>query len=341
MKDVRVLLVGCGNISHAWLSVATKFVGVEIAGLIDLNEKAARERAREFGLTDVYVGKDLANAISVMKPDAIFDCTAPQAHKTVTMLALSRGCHVLGEKPMADSMENARQMVQTALDYGKIYAVMQNRRYAAHILAVRRFLDSLQIGKIHTVNADFYLGPHFGGFREQMKHVLLLDMAVHTFDQARFLTGADPVCVFCHEYNPPGSWYKHGACAQAIFEMTGGIIFNYRGSWCAEGLSTSWEAQWRFVGSDGTVLWDGGENIRAAAPTPAPNFIRKERQLPVEPVILDEAMTGHGGIIQDFLYCLMEGGLPQTICTDNIKSLAMVFGAVESAKKGRPIEIVV
>ena len=41
-----------------------------------------------------------------------------------------------------------------------------------------------------------------------MESPLILDMAIHTFDQARFITGADPVSVYCHEFNPPGSWYK-------------------------------------------------------------------------------------------------------------------------------------
>jgi predicted dehydrogenase len=75
------------------------------------------------------------------------------------------------------------------------------------------------------VNADFYIGAHFGGFRDQMQHVLLLDMAIHSFDQARMVMQADPVSVYCREWNPKGSWYQHGASVVAVFEMTGGIVY--------------------------------------------------------------------------------------------------------------------
>ena len=59
------------------------------------------------------------------------------------------------------------------------------------------------LGPLTTLHSDFYIGAHFGGFREQMRHVLLLDMAIHTFDAARLLSGADPVAVYCQEWNPP------------------------------------------------------------------------------------------------------------------------------------------
>ena len=52
----------------------------------------------------------------------------------------------------------------------------------------------------------------------------------------RLLTAADPVSVYCHEWNPAGSWYDHDASAVAFFEMSDGLVYTYRGSWCAEGL---------------------------------------------------------------------------------------------------------
>src|SRR5690606_19566584 len=108
-----------------------------------------------------------------------------------------------------------------------------------------------------SLHADFFLGPHFGGFRDAMDSPLIVDMAIHTFDQARFISGADPVSVYCHEYNPPGSWYAGNASAVCIFEMSDGSLFTYRGSWCAEGFPTSWESDWRATGSRGTARWDG------------------------------------------------------------------------------------
>jgi len=74
---------------------------------------------------------------------------------------------------------------------------------------------------------------------------------------------ADPVSVFCQEWNPPGSWYDHDASAVAVFQLSDGIVFTYRGSWCAEGRNTSWESDWRVIGQKGSITWDGGEGFAA------------------------------------------------------------------------------
>jgi predicted dehydrogenase len=285
------------------------------------------------------IGTDLGAVLEETSPDIVFDCTVPEAHFQVTLEALKHGCHVLGEKPMADTMEHARAMVAAAQAAGKIYAVIQNRRYMPGIRRLKRFLELGTIGPITTVNSDFYIGAHFGGFRGHMRHVLLLDMAIHTFDAARLLSGADPVSVYCKEWNPPGSWYDHDASAVAIFEMTNGLVYTYRGSWCAGGLPTTWESDWRIIGQRGSVKWDGGENVQAQVVSETGGFFSPYQDVDVPPYDATGKIGGHFGLIQEFISCVKTGATPETICTDNIKSLAMVFGAIESAKLRKCIEI--
>lgn len=68
---------------------------------------------------------------------------------------------------------------------------------------------------MEQIHADFFIGAHFVGFRERMEHPLLLDMAIHTFDQARFLLGsAKAETALCMAFNPASSWYD--GCASAI-----------------------------------------------------------------------------------------------------------------------------
>lgn len=338
-NEVRAVLVGCGGMSAAWLNAAKNVADLEIVGLVDIREEAARKRAEEFGLQHAVVGTDLKRVMKKVAPDAVFDVTVPEAHVDVTLTALKHGCHVLGEKPLADSMKNARKMVAAAQETGKIYAVIQNRRYDPRIRRLRSFVESGEIGNVTTVNSDFYIGAHFGGFRDRMKHVLLLDMAIHTFDAARFITGADPVSVYCKEWNPSGSWYDHDASAVAIFEMTNGIVYVYRGSWCSEGLNTTWESDWRIIGEEGSVTWDGGNNFRAQVVAETGGFHSKCRDAEIPPSDFPGKVGGHAGLIAEFVRCIQTGETPETVCTDNIKSLAMVFGAIESAEKGKRVEI--
>ncbi|BCX04184.1 MAG: oxidoreductase [Candidatus Roseilinea sp.] len=338
MDTLRAVLVGCGKMSRGWLRTITTIEGLAVAGLVDVVEDAARARKDEFGLVHAHTGDDLEAMLAHVEPDIVFDVTVPEAHAQTTLTALRHGCHVLGEKPMATSMDDARRMVEAAQRAGKLYAVMQNRRYTTPIRRVREFLRSGAIGPLTTVNCDFYIGAHFGGFRDHMPHVLLLDMAIHTFDQARFLTGLDAVRVaFCKEWNPRGSWYDRDASAIAVFEMGDGVVFTYRGSWCAEGINTSWESNWHFVGANGSATWDGSNGFRAQTPEERSGLIYKQRDLALPEPDTTGLSEGHASVIRQFVHCVREGGVPETICTDNIKSLAMVFGAIEAAERGQPV----
>ena len=62
----RCLLVGCGGISRAWLNVIRDLPGIEVAGFVDLNPGAARERAAEAGVPGALTGSDLAAALSAV-----------------------------------------------------------------------------------------------------------------------------------------------------------------------------------------------------------------------------------------------------------------------------------
>lgn len=341
----KVVLVGCGGMSGQWLSQCQEIDDVDVVGLVDLSLEAAEKQKEHFELKDAQVGTDLAEMLKLTQPDVLMDVTIPKAHYSVAMTAFEHGCHLLSEKPMAESMEQAREMLQASKDANKLYVVMQNRRFTTPIQKFKKSLESGMIGDLTTVNADFYIGAHFSqgdktDFRDQMEHVLLLDMAIHSFDQARYISGADPVRVYCHEFNPKGSWYAHGASAQAVFEMSNGMVFNYRGSWCSEGLNTSWECDWRVVGSCGSAKWDGGEQMQFSkvAENSEGGFMHAQ----AEPEALDiDALEheGHGGVIRDFLKALNSEHRPLTLAEDNIKSLAMVHGAIESAQRGQAVDI--
>ena len=333
---MKAVLVGAGGMGRAWAKNLSECPDVDVVGWVDLRPEAAASGAADLGLTDLYVGADLGVALAERRPDFVVDVTVPEAHRDVTLQALAAGLPVLGEKPMADSMAHAHEMVAASERAGKLYMVSQSRRYDARLAALRELIVGAT-GPLGVLNSDFYIGAHFGGFRDEMPNVLLLDMAIHTFDAARYLGGADPVAVYCEEFNPPWSWYRGDACATAIFEMTGGLRYTYRGGWCAEGRHTSWEGEWRAVGPHGTATWDGTEAPEAAVVVAADGFMSATD---TRRGIVDEGMPGGiAGSLRDFLRALKTGATPMGECHDNIKSLAMVFAAIESAASGRRITV--
>ena len=333
---IRALLVGAGGMGQAWGKNLQEHPDVDVAGWVDIRPGAAGEAVDKLGLSGTVIGDDLGKALAEVKPDFVVDVTIPEAHRDVTLQSLAAGVPVLGEKPMADSMAHAREMVAASEKSGKLYMVSQSRRYDARIHAYRKLIEE-QIGQVGILNSDFYIGAHFGGFRDEMASVLLLDMAIHTLDQARYVSGADPVSVYCEEFNPSWSWYKGAASATALFEMTGGLRYTYRGSWCSEGKNTSWECDWRAVGPKGTAVWDGTGAPSADVVTKTGAFFSETEPRTVE-VALD-VPGGIAGSLRDFLNALQTGATPMGECHDNVKSLAMVFAAIESSAEGKRVPV--
>jgi predicted dehydrogenase len=340
-KKLKVIMAGCGGMSAAWIKPALKRKDIEFVGFMDINEQAAIDKAKKFDL-NVATGTDLKKLIKETQADVVFDCTIPEAHCKVVTTALNAGCNVLGEKPMADTMPNARKMLQASVKNKKTYSVIQNYRYQSEIRTVKKFIESGKIGKVTTVLSDFFLGVHFGGFREKMDHVLLLDMAIHTFDAARFISGSDAIEVYAEDWNPKSSWFADGASASAIFTMNDGIRYVYNGSWCSEGCSTSWNSSWRIVGTKGSICWKGDGEFEAEIITEKKKNgkkVHEKKTVKVPTVKWPAGKMGHGGLMDEFLKGLEAGKKPPTDCSDNIKSLAMVHAAIESAEKGKKIKI--
>lgn len=326
----KSVVVGAGDVSDSWFPALTADE-VEIAAIVvDHRVDSARARMEKHGV-EAEVSTDLAAALARAKPDFVLDLTVPEAHCQVTCQALEAGCHVIGEKPMASSMEEARQMVCTAERTGRLYMVSQNRRWSAHHEAVRQALAAKAIGDVTTVNCDFHVGAHIGGFRDEMESPLILEMSIHHFDLARFLVGADPVAVYANEFNPRGSWFRGNASAVCTFEMTDDVILSYRGSCCAEGSRPSWDGDWRIIGSEGTLLYEQGQAATAQVVAGDTGFYRPLREVAI-PVPELQATDMHGAL-REMLRFLRTGEKPQTECHDNIKSLAMCYAAIESSKR--------
>jgi predicted dehydrogenase len=335
-QQFSAVVVGAGGISNAWFP-PLKAEGVDIRAVVDLNPEAAQAQIAKYELT-AEASSNLKRMLTTHRPDFVVDLTVPVAHCGVTCTALKAECHVIGEKPMANSMAEARKMVRTAEDTGMLYMVSQSRRWNPLHARVRQAAQNGTLGTLTTANCDFYIGAHFGGFRDAMDSPLILDMAIHHFDLARYFTGADPVAVYATEFNPAGSWYRGDVAASCIFEMSNGLIFTYRGSWCAEGCPTSWNGDWRLIGDRGTLLCEKDEEPRGQVVTEeAGGFHRPLTDL-VVPDVTMEAQGMHGAL-QDMLHFLRTGDVPATECHDNIQSLAMVFAAIESSAKGRRVPV--
>ena len=332
----KIAVVGCGDISGTWIEAAKRRSDCKIAALVDTSGARAETKRELYQLTcNTYTSLD--SALGSEDVDLVFDLTPPDCHFNTVTTAMKSGCHVFGEKPMSDSLSDAEDMIRCSDETGKEYFVMQNRRYNPGLFAIRDFLQSSKLGDIRQVSVNFQLNPHFGQYREQMDNPLLIDMAIHTFDALRFILGRNAESVYCHEFNPSWSWYRGNANAVCIFELTGGIVFDYRGSWCANGLVTSWEAEWRVTCANGTLFWDGADKLFYDVNMEGDSEADNSKKYVIEPAPLIK--TEHDACLSEMFDALDRGVRAPTDCRDNINSVKMVCKAIESARQKKLIPI--
>ncbi|MBM3706628.1 MAG: Gfo/Idh/MocA family oxidoreductase [Actinobacteria bacterium] len=330
-KSFRVAVCGCGNIADTWISYVIARKDVEIVALVDIVPENSRAMLKKYVLS-CKTYNSLSGAIKASGANLVFDLTVPSAHKETVITGLELGCDVLGEKPMANTLEEARIMVDAAVKCRRYYSVMQNYRFNKYIRALKDLVKTGTIGPAGFICADYFYGDHFGGFRQVMDNPLILDVCIHTFDQARFILESDPVSVYCYEFNPIGSWYKGNAAVVCIFEFSNGEVFCYRGSRVAEGALTSWHSSWRIMGTMGTAIWDGKEAPYCEVVLPG----RAENKLVNDFKRIDAELKWigkewHQGALDEMFSSLIEGKKSENDCTDNIKSVSMMVGAVRSA----------
>ncbi len=98
-------------------------------------------------------------------------------------------------------MAEAGELLRLSEAKGKVFMISQNRRWDTRNVQLRRTLEE-NLGTVGMLNCAFYLGAHFGGFWDEMTNPLLLDMAIHHLDLARFFTRQDPVPVYAAAFNP-------------------------------------------------------------------------------------------------------------------------------------------
>lgn len=316
------VVVGAGAMGRAWLDVLDRRDDVRVVAIVDVDPDAARAAAAGRGAA-VSCHGTVDGALAEHPADLLLNVTVPAAHLAVSAAALRAGVPVLSEKPVTPTVAEALLLAALSSATGTLLATSQSRRHTAGIRAFGAALREL--GGAQQLDVRFFQNPRFGGFRDRMDSPLLVDMAIHTFDQARCLLGGEPVSVYCDEFSPTWSWYDGAAAAAAIFRFTGGERFAYSGSWCADGLTTSWNGDWRASAAGGSAAWDGERGVVV------------ERSDAAAGMALDDEPEGLDAALQEFVDALEGGAPPSGEIHRNVHSLAMVQGAVESAASGAPV----
>ncbi|MVA20927.1 gfo/Idh/MocA family oxidoreductase [Agrobacterium vitis] len=153
-RQLNVGIIGCGNISSAYFTLAPLFKGITVVACADINMNAAELRAEEFGVKAQTVDELLANP----DVDVVVNLTIPAVHYTVSKQILEAGKHVYSEKPLVLSLEEGESLRQIAKDKGlSVGCAPDTFLGGAHQLA-RKHIDEGGIGRV-TSGTCHVMGP--------------------------------------------------------------------------------------------------------------------------------------------------------------------------------------
>jgi predicted dehydrogenase len=332
---MKVILAGIGGWGSIWIDAVVQSPGVELAALVEVDDAVIREQVARLDFDPGQVYADLPEALAAVHSDGVILVTPPALHHEMSIIALKAGKPVLCEKPLADSLEAAEEIIRIATERNVLHMVAQDYRYKVAVQTAKRVLKSGVIGDLSLVAVQFFKGPHLNGFRQKLRYPLIQDMAIHHFDLMRFFIEAEPVSVSARSWNPDWSWFENDAAVSADLGFSNGVVASYLGSWVSTGKLTSWTGNWRFEGEYGIVLLENDEVFvqeRKRKIEDKGYFEYGNKSIrPIDPVQLP--LTGQSYLLEEFRQAVEQGHLPSTICQDNLKSMRLIYNTIASCEQ--------
>ncbi|MGJ7039311.1 1,5-anhydro-D-fructose reductase (1,5-anhydro-D-mannitol-forming) [Shinella sp. BE166] len=324
-------LIGASTIAKEWVIGAIRATGGEIASVMSTNAERGKAYAAEQGIAKSVT--TLAEIVDDPDIDAVYISTTNELHRDQALAAAKAGKHILCEKPLAMSLDDARAMVQAARDAGVVMATNHHLRNAATHGAMR---EAIKAGRIGTplsarVFHAVYLPPHLQGWRLDRPEAgggVILDITVHDTDTLRFVLDDDPAEAIA--FAQAGGMGKAGLedAVMGVLRFRNGVIAQFHDGFTTEFAETGLEVH----GTDGSLI---GRNVmtQRAAGTVTLRDASGEQELPLDHRNLYETALAafHSAIKGD--------GKPSATGEDGVWSLAAGLAVVEAARTGQAVRI--
>ncbi|MFF2091780.1 Gfo/Idh/MocA family protein [Paenibacillus sp. NPDC058174] len=338
MSKVRVAVIGCGSISkHRHIPEYVSNENVELVAFVD----PVIERAQ--GYAEQHGGKafaDYETMLAEIKPDAVSVCTPNATHAEISIAAAKAGAHVLVEKPMASTDEEAAAMIEAAASNGVKLMVGHNQRFIPAHVKAKQILKSGVLGKVLTFRTSFgHPGPDGWSidgagswfFRKNEAIMGAMgDLGVHKSDLIRWLLDdeASEVAAFIATLDKPGDVDDN---ASVLVRMKGGSIGTLVASWTY------------YKGEDNsTVLWCE-KGVMKIGTDPEDQVIVELRNGTVEKHKVGAISTNEkqlaSGVIDAFVDAIVNDTTPEVTGEEGRKSLAVILSAFESQASGKFVEV--
>jgi len=213
MSKIRIGIIGCGNIANTkHMPTLAKFSDrVEMIAFCDLIVDKAEKAAKKYGTPDAHVYVDYHECLANPDIDVIHVCTPNRSHCEITVAALEAGKHVMCEKPMAISGDDARKMVDAAKKSKKLLTIGYQNRYRQDTQTLKKLIDQGELGDIYYAKAHALRRrgiPNWGVFtnKKEQGGGPLIDIGTHSLDITLWMmNNYKPVSVLGSTFNILGT----------------------------------------------------------------------------------------------------------------------------------------
>jgi predicted dehydrogenase len=343
MADLGVAVIGAaGMAAKGHLIGYEQTPGAKVRVLYDPAAEKLPAVAQEFGVP--HIAASAEEAITRDDVQLVSLCTPDHLHTQDALLALHAGKHVLCEKPMCTTLEDARAIVTAARESGKVFMVGMTHRFTPIWRRVREVYHSGEIGEAFFVEGDYisHMRPYYGPtgktpWRSDARHPqdILLGGGVHPMDQLRAALRSEVVEVHAYASSRADSGLPEGTNDTYVVHMkfAGACLGKLLAFAGAHGTGPT-GGTLCIYGTRGT-LW-GGKLYRVGRP---PVDLREGLHDP--PADPRAPFASHWEWeTQHFVECVREGRPPVVDAVDGARTVAALVAGIESARTGQPVSVV-
>ena len=332
MSTLKIGVIGCGSIAkHRHLPEYANNEHVEIVAVCDIVEERVNAIAEQYN-AEAYTNYEelLANS----EIDAVSVCTPNYLHAPVSIAALKAGKHVLCEKPMATSKEEAEEMIQVAKQTNKKLMIAHNQRFVPSHQKARQLVASGELGKIYSFRTAFGHGGPEGWSadgkdswffnKEQAFIGAMGDLGVHKTDLLRYILG--------EEFVEVGAFIETSAKQNTDVDDTAVCVLRTE-----SGIIGTLAASWSYVSKEdnSTVIYAENAIVRLED-DPVNSVIVQYKTGEVVKYELGGIQTNDSGgqtssqIINQFVTSIIDDVEPPVSGEEGMKSLQVVLAALAS-----------
>jgi predicted dehydrogenase len=327
----RVIQIGVGGRGKSWRESILGRADLEMACLVDIADEPLIQAREEFGLSEAALFRDYKMAFAEADADVALVVTPPFNHREIIELALESGMSVMTEKPLAATMEDCKAIVRAGKEAGKMIMVAQNYRFRPFIRAANKAIAQGAIGRLSHAVCSFRMNPDWGPFRKAMDHPMLIEMAIHHFDMARCILGRDPVSIHATSWNTAWTWFHGHPAVTATIMMDGNLPLIYEANATSQGALTDWNGSWRFEGEKGAFYIER-EKMWIVRDNGKPEPVEYD-----DPNLDDPAakrVVNINDMWDEFFAAQARERACECSAEDNLKSIGLVFAAIDSSADG-------